>query len=721
VAGDWPYLPGTGWAFLGNDNFDHEHDSSAYGILNDDQGNLYLNAVSGKKIFLRNANATVAEVGATGVNVPTAIKFSCPVPAQGPSYPSKRFSGVLGTSGNLNGTGTMQITLPKDFSSTAITIKIIGYEVTTGKSVFEVHAGVYAYDDADTFLWPSASIIGNAVFSSVRWAKDATSGKIALLLGTMSTVWAGTYALVTEVTTSYLGTDGWETGYSFSVLANESALSSVTACVVWRGPTGPTGRTGPTGPTSSAPGPTGPTGETGPPGPTGPTGGTGDPGTAGEDGATGPTGETGPQGPTGPTGETGDRGPTGPTGETGPPGATGPAGTPVATPYVIDEDFDGLTNGNIAGQGSYTNFTAAWAASLLGASTATIVDLGGGNKVLKVLGKAASGASSYTYLILKNTLGYDLNEGIHVRCKMRTDDVSMGTKGFAIGTGTATPLAQIYFRYSTTDQLTFWSGSALVKIMDVADNTWYTIDMYLVGDGATTTHAMVWVDGVYQGSYNCGAHATATPWLYFSAYFNAAGTGADAYVYLDELTIQQAWLNIGRGPTGPAGPAGGATGPMGPTGPTGPSGNDITYGVDEGITVTTANDAEKTNSTTAYAKLKEILIGANYDGAITVQFSMHSTAAGDVMGQIRKNGVALGPEETVTGTSPTVFDVSYANPRENDLIQVYGKRVTAANVCHINNMRLIYNWTIRSIGGETLVAPLAITKTTEIGHTDQDP
>jgi hypothetical protein len=207
---------------------------------------------------------------------------------------------------------------------------------------------------------------------------------------------------------------------------------------------------------------------------------------------------------------------------------------------ILNETFDGLSLANINGQGSYTYF-ASWAVTLSGTSAAVVTDLGSGNYCLRLTGDAGA-ASCYAYLVAAAALPLDLSHGVRVRIKIRTDDVSMGSKGFAIGTGTATPLCQVYFRNSTTDQLTFWNGTANTKILDVSDNTWYIIDVVIFKITTTAIDCMVWVDGVYQASYACGAHAAAAPWLYFSIYDNPAAAGSDSYIDVDYIKLGHAFV-----------------------------------------------------------------------------------------------------------------------------------------------------------------------------------
>lgn len=167
--------------------------------------------------------------------------------------------------------------------------------------------------------------------------------------------------------------------------------------------------------------------------------------------------------------------------------------------------------------------------------------------------------------------------------------------------------------------------------------------------------------------------------------------------------------------------AGTGSGATGPTGPTGPTGSSVSIGVAIGTTAVVSNNTEKSTSSTSYTKLKELRIDETVSGTVVVSFDLYSSGSGDVMARVYLNGVAVGDEETVTGSTPETFTYDYANPTNGDLIQVYGKRVTSGNDCYVLNHQLAYKWRINSISGETLASPLDLSKTTEILHTHQDP
>jgi hypothetical protein len=171
---------------------------------------------------------------------------------------------------------------------------------------------------------------------------------------------------------------------------------------------------------------------------------------------------------------------------------------------------------------------------------------------------------------------------------------------------------------------------------------------------------------------------------------------------------------------GPTGPASTVTGPTGSMGPTGPG---VTVIASDAATplVTISQDTEKTTSSTSYAKLKEMRFNAAAAGTIQFQYSVHSASTGDVQTAWYKNGVLVAEDTVHTGTGAEIFYYSFTGIAANDLIQVYGKRITVGNACHVINFRAQYKWVISAIGGKTLTASLSTTDTTVISTTNQDP
>ena len=116
-------------------------------------------------------------------------------------------------------TGTLKISLPNTYAMMRIVIK--GYDYSS-KGAWECVLGVYNYSFTSSWWNNSAYIIGNAPFSSVRLAGDATGP--CILLGTTSTAWnyPGISIDVQASTGGYLSEgDGWD----ISLITSESGIT----------------------------------------------------------------------------------------------------------------------------------------------------------------------------------------------------------------------------------------------------------------------------------------------------------------------------------------------------------------------------------------------------------------------------------------------------------------------------------------------------------------
>ena len=132
-----------------------------------------------------------------------------------------------------------------------------------------------------------------------------------------------------------------------------------------------------------------------------------------------------------------------------------------------------------------------------------------------------------------------------------------------------------------------------------------------------------------------------------------------------------------------------------------------------------SNDPSRPTSSDTYVKLKEMLLNADMS-PMRLKFTLSASVDHTVMGQIYKNGVAIGTEHTVTGTT-TTFSEDFTGWVAGDLIQIYAKRTAGATYTVTNSdMRLYYDIRLTAIFGDTLASPL-LTTTTLTPPTNQDP
>jgi len=200
---------------------------------------------------------------------------------------------------------------------------------------------------------------------------------------------------------------------------------------------------------------------------------------------------------------------------------------------LLNEAFDGLATAAISGQGSYTYF-GAWAVTLVGTSTATVAVKSGADKMGILTGDTVTEGSSYVYLTTGAAWPWGLCYGTRFHFKMRTSNVTIGTKGWNLGSDSDVDECQVYFR-TTGSKITFWNGSTNTDMMTAVNDTWYTIDVF-INDGTTIPYALVFIDGVQQaGPKSCGANTE--NWNQVGFYCNTTGTAAAINLDFDDFYI----------------------------------------------------------------------------------------------------------------------------------------------------------------------------------------
>jgi hypothetical protein len=120
-------------------------------------------------------------------------------------------------------TGTLKLTCPTPISAlnnSMLTIRIKGYDYTSN-GCYELLLGGYHYATSPSWLQTSATLIGEAPFTSVRFSSDGTN--LCILLGDTSTVWQHPIIEVEEITVGYSGVVvGWTTGWTLGIITDET-------------------------------------------------------------------------------------------------------------------------------------------------------------------------------------------------------------------------------------------------------------------------------------------------------------------------------------------------------------------------------------------------------------------------------------------------------------------------------------------------------------------
>jgi hypothetical protein len=217
-------------------------------------------------------------------------------------------------------------------------------------------------------------------------------------------------------------------------------------------------------------------------------------------------------------------------------GANGAATLAIDSPKVVSrhcwihETFDALATGSIIGLGSYFE-AGAWAWGTQGAgSTAAVTVKSGADKMLTITAAAQTGASNITST-LTTAIGFMGGSRWHWKMKLNVDGA--GVYGAVY---TTDKRFEIYFRYSTTFQISFYNGTTATKLKNAAKDTWYEIDAFMTS-GHTTPYVSIFIDGVYMGRYQGVAPTAGDAWstLYVEA---VSPVGAAATVFdVDDLYV----------------------------------------------------------------------------------------------------------------------------------------------------------------------------------------
>ena len=123
--------------------------------------------------------------------------------------------------GTVSVAGTMKITLPKTWSSTIISLKIIGNDYGTGDWSCTIYG--YNYIVASAWLNANCTISGKPPFKSVRLGHDGTN--CCILLGSYTdTNWNFTTINV-DLIASYQNISDWQSGWTIERITDETGIT----------------------------------------------------------------------------------------------------------------------------------------------------------------------------------------------------------------------------------------------------------------------------------------------------------------------------------------------------------------------------------------------------------------------------------------------------------------------------------------------------------------
>ena len=159
--------------------------------------------------------------------------------AAGPTGPGSS-SGISITSLNTytdvigyyaQGTGTVELLMPKSWTGTNLAIEIMGGD-NTSPGVWTAIIGGNNYNGSGG-LWLNYNgvLSGNAPFAHVRFAYDTSASVCCILLGTTGTNWDHSSVVVWRVQAAWESTTGWGTGWSVALLNSESNITGAVQAV----------------------------------------------------------------------------------------------------------------------------------------------------------------------------------------------------------------------------------------------------------------------------------------------------------------------------------------------------------------------------------------------------------------------------------------------------------------------------------------------------------
>ena len=189
---------------------------------------------------------------------------------------------------------------------------------------------------------------------------------------------------------------------------------------------------------------------------------------------------------------------------------------------TISEDFEGLTLGDIDGQGSYSH-ASAWDASETGASCSANVADDSGNQVLKLHDGNASD-EAVAFLTLDS--GYRPKVGyVEVDWKQ---SLNSRTSTLILYDSSGDPIVGIGFNY--TGKIRYWAGSGWKDIQSYSAGTYYTIKIAFDLFNAT---ADFYVNGTLKVSKTLSGSLNRV----YKIEFSTRVTESNYDVYLDDFTF----------------------------------------------------------------------------------------------------------------------------------------------------------------------------------------
>ena len=163
----------------------------------------------------------------------------------------------------------------------------------------------------------------------------------------------------------------------------------------------------------------------------------------------------------------------------------------------VDEDFNDLVDGDIDGKGSYTNWSA-WVANNAGSATTKVVDLGGGNKILRL---EYDGGEAQCHLQFAGEGNSGLRTSFVLKIRARLNAVTNDHRGACTANLDAATIYTVFY-FQDGAELRFWDGAVLLYLDPYSPDTWYTLTAIFLSAGTSLDFT-----GFLNGDYKCGKTA----------------------------------------------------------------------------------------------------------------------------------------------------------------------------------------------------------------------
>ena len=157
----------------------------------------------------------------------------------------------------------------------------------------------------------------------------------------------------------------------------------------------------------------------------------------------------------------------------------------------IDEDFNDLVDGSISGKGGYINW-GTWVEDNGGTATTEVVDLGGGNKILRLT--RDGGGEAKCYLDFNGNGNFGLRSGFVIKAKIRMNANNSGRGQCWVYSGGVAKFAPFYM--NDDGDIKFWDGATKDYGTYVAD-TWYEVFAIFLPSYGTYLGFTGFLDGDY--------------------------------------------------------------------------------------------------------------------------------------------------------------------------------------------------------------------------------